>query len=297
MKTELEKTIKDEPVAEVINGHWLLFHDFIQKSFYYDSVKRAIFDGIEKFESLECRQAVEQTGLAKMHEHFPADKLFHLDVFLRKHLRQLLIEMTYCFCKEELGLSSTPFFIAPDTFVMKISYPFEVAIKSKVSYAKYLELSNEVEAQSQPFRAKTLLKKLKARAKKLIKGSPPPSQGYHDHYPYAANTYGAHIDSWYGTPLDGINLWWAIAGVTKESGMVLYPETFGRYIPHKPQFGYIAPGNSLPKPHTLEIPDGSVFVFNSDLLHGSHLNISNVTRIAIAPRICLQKPRFNPEAS
>ncbi len=78
--------------------------------------------------------------------------------------------------------------------------------------------------------------------------------------------------------------------------MVLYPETFGRYIPFKSQSGYMPPGNTLPKPQKLGISDGSMFVFNSDLLHGSHLNISNVTRIAIAPRVCLNRPRFNPEA-
>jgi nitrite reductase/ring-hydroxylating ferredoxin subunit len=120
---------------------------------------------------------------------------------------------------------------------------------------------------------------------------------YHDYYSYAANTYGPHLDSWYRAPLDGINLWWSIAGVREDNGIILYPETFGRYIQHRWEVGYLPPGNTLPKPHPVELSDGSILVFNSDLLHGSHLNISDVTRIAIAPRVVLQKPKFNPEAS
>ena len=294
MITELGKATNEDLVTQLLSGHCFVFHDFTNKQLYYDSVKRKILDGIEEFEGAGCRAAVEKAGLANMHEYFPADKLIYLDMFIRNHLRRLLIEMTYAFCKAELKWP-TEFFIAPDTFVVKIAYPFDVAIKSKVSYADYVAYATEMSTEWQPFTVGNLLKKAKSSARKLLHRARP-SAGYHDHYPYAANAYGAHLDSWYGAPLDGVNLWWSIAGVEEDSGMVLYPETFGRYIPFKSQSGYIPPGNTLPKPQKLDIPDGSIFVFNSDLLHGSHLNISRVTRIAIAPRVCLDRPRFNPDA-
>ncbi|HEY9612550.1 Rieske 2Fe-2S domain-containing protein [Allocoleopsis sp.] len=295
MKTELEKGINNDLEIKLNNGHFFVFHDFTDKQFYYDSVQQIILDGIEKIEGMGCRQAIEKTGLATLHEYFPVDKLIYLDIFIRKHIRQLLIEMAYSFCKNDLRLS-TEFFLAPDTFVVKICYPFEVAIKSKVSYAQYVDYKNQQLAESQPFKLKNFLKKIKSKTKKIIKKTRS-SVSYHDRYPYAANTYGPHLDSWYGAPLDGVNLWWSITSVREDNSVILYPETFGRYIQHKPEFGYIPPGSTLPKPHKVEIPDGSILVFNSDLLHGSHLNISNVTRIAIAPRISLQKPKFNPEAS
>lgn len=294
MNIELKSAINNDLLAELKNGRYFVFNDFTQKQLYYDSVRQVIFDGIEEVESLECRQVIEENGLASMHKYFPVDKLIYLDIFIREHIRQLMVEMAYSFCKNDLKLPSE-FFIAPDYLLVKISYPFEVAIKSKVTYKQYIQYRNKCLKPSQRFKIKEFLRKFKAETKKLLKKSKD-DVGYHEIYPYAANAFGIHMDSWYGSPLDGINLWWAIEGVREDNSMVLYPERFGESIKYKKDFLYLPPGITMTKPQKVELTDGSLLVFNSDLLHGSHLNISNVTRVTIAPRVTLDKPKFNPES-
>jgi nitrite reductase/ring-hydroxylating ferredoxin subunit len=294
MSIELKSPINNELFEKIQNGHYFIFNDFTKKQQYYDSVKQIILDGIEEFEGSECRQAIEKNGLTTMHNYFPVDKLIYLDVFIREQARQLLIELAYSFCKDDLKLTSE-FFIAPDDFFVKVSYPFEVAIKSTVNYEQYIEYKNKRLNTSQPLKVKEVLRKLKAKAKKLLKKSKVEA-GYHGGYPYAANVFGPHLDSWYAAPLDEINLWWAIEGVTEDNSVILYPESFGESIKYKKEFLYISPGITLTKPYKAELQNGSILVFNSDLLHGSHLNVSNVTRIAIAPRVTLHKPKFNRES-
>jgi hypothetical protein len=168
MNIGLKPPISNDLLANLKQGDYFVFHNFTQKQFYYDSIKQIIFDGIEKFEGLECRQLIEKNGLATMHKYFPVDKLIYLDVFMRKHIRLLMVEMAYSFCKNDLKVS-TEFFIAPDASVVKICYPFEVAVKSKVTYAQYVSYRDKQLALSQPFKPKEFLKKVKAKAKKLLK--------------------------------------------------------------------------------------------------------------------------------
>ncbi|AFZ20711.1 Rieske 2Fe-2S domain-containing protein [Allocoleopsis franciscana] len=295
MTTELKNPVNNDLLAELNNKHYLIVHNFTQKQFYYDSIKQMIFDGIEQIEGVECRRSIEKHGLATMHKYFPVDKVFYLDIFIRKHIHRLQMELAYSFCKNDLKVS-TEFFIAPEALVVKICYPFEVAVKSKVTYQQYEQYQAQQLKLSKPFNLKESLKAVKVKTKNLLQ-KPQTHVGYHDHYPYAAHAYAPHLDSWYRVPLNGINLWWAIAGVQEDNSMVFYPEAFGRYIQYQRDIAYIPPGNTLPKPHKLQLQDGSIFVFNSDLLHGSHLNISNLTRIALSPRVILQKPTFYPDSS
>jgi nitrite reductase/ring-hydroxylating ferredoxin subunit len=295
MNMQLENTINNDLLTELNNGNYLIFHNFTQKPFYYNFVKQIIFNGIEKFAGRECRQAIEKNGLDSMHEYFPVDKVSCLDVFIRKHIQRLQVEMAYSFCKNDLKLASE-FFIAPESLFVRISYPFEVAIKSKVTYPQYESYRDKLLKPSKQLKLREFIKTVKNNTKNLFK-KPPKQIGYHENYPYAAHVYAPHLDSWYRVPLNGINLWWSIAGVIEDNSMVLYPETFGRYIEYNPKLAYIPPGNTLTKPHKLALPDGSLLVFNSDLLHGSHLNISNLTRIAIAFRVIQHKPTFNPNSS
>ncbi|HEY9666396.1 MAG TPA: phytanoyl-CoA dioxygenase family protein, partial [Coleofasciculaceae cyanobacterium] len=276
MNIELLTTSNNDLLAKLKQGQYFIFNDFTKKQFYYNSVKQVIFDGIDKFEGIECRRAVETNGLSAMHQYFPADKLIYLDLFVRDHTRQLMVEMAYSFCKHDLKLASE-FFISPYESLIKISYPFEVAIQSKVTYEEYIQYRTKLLEASQSFQIKEFLKKIKAQIKKFLKKTKTEA-GYHGSYPYAASVFGPHLDSWYGSPLDGINLWWAIEGVREDNSMILYPESFGESLKYEKKFIYLPPGITLTKPYNVVIPDGSILVFNSDLLHGSHLNISNVTR-------------------
>lgn len=280
-------------------GDYFVFNNFKQKQEFYAYIQQIIFRGIEKIEGQDCRREVEQNGLSQMHLYFPVDKLMYLDVYVRERSRQLMMQMAYSFCKHDLKFT-TEFFIIPDDFLFKISYPFEIAVKSKASYKQYVEYKQARAKKTIPLNSYQFLRKVKQDVKAWIKDIPksstPTTKGYHDHYPYAANAYGPHLDSWYGSALDGINLWWALAGVKEDNSMIFYPETFGRYIKYKQDYAYLPPGVTVTKPYKVELLDGSVLVFNSDLLHGSQLNISNLTRIVISPRVTLGKPQFNPDS-
>jgi nitrite reductase/ring-hydroxylating ferredoxin subunit len=300
VNTELKTRNYNKNYEKLKNGTFLIFNEFTYKQEFYESVKQIILKGIEKIEGRECRQLIDKKGLCQMHLYFPVDKLIYLDIYVRDKSRKLMIQMAYYFCQLDLKFSSE-FFIIPDDFLFKISYPFDIAVKSKVTYQQYIEYKQARAKSTIPLNSYQFLRNVKQELKFWIKDIPPKASGvkvknYHDHYPYAANAYGPHLDSWYGSALDGINLWWAIAGVQKDNSMILYPETFGMSINYKHEHAYLPPGITLTKPHKVEIPDGSVFVFNSDLLHGSQLNISNVTRIVIAPRVTLGEPKFNPDS-
>ncbi|MEW6492482.1 MAG: Rieske 2Fe-2S domain-containing protein [Cyanobacteriota bacterium] len=281
------------------DGNYFFFNNFTQKQDFYGCIKQIILRGIEKIEGRECRQEIEKNGLSQMHLYFPVDKLMYLDVYVREKSRKIMMQMAYSFCKHDLKFTSE-FFISPDDFLFKISYPFEIAVKSKVSYKQYVAYKQARSQKTIPLNSYQFLRKVKQEVKARIKDIPKSStlatKGYHDHYPYAANAYGPHLDSWYGSALDGINLWWAIAGVKEDNSMIFYPEMFGRYIKYKQDYAYLPPGVTLTKPYKVEIPDGSVLVFNSDLLHGSQLNISTQTRIVTAPRVILGQPKFNSDS-
>ena len=293
-------TIQSKFAEGLKNGDYFVLNNFTQKQEFYTSLEGIILKGIEKIEGRECRQAIEKNGLSQMHHHFRVDKLMYLDVYVREKSRELMMHMAYSVCQYDLKFS-TEFFLIPDDFLFKISYPFEIAVKSQATYRQYLEYKQARAKKTLPLNSYQFLRNVKQEVKAWIKDRPNKSakvepKSYHDHYPYAANAYGPHLDSWYGSALDGINLWWAIAGVKEDNSMIFYPETFGRYIKYNQKFAYLPPGITLPKPYKVEIPDGSVLVFNSDLLHGSQLNISNLTRIVIAPRVNIGQPKFNPES-
>lgn len=281
------------------NGQYFVLNNFTQQQEFYDCIQQIILKGIDKIQGRECRQEIAYHGLSQMHRYFPVDKLMYLDVYVREKSRQLMMQMAYSFCKYDLNFD-TEFFIVPDDFLFKISYPFEIALKSNVTYKQYLEYKQARAKQTIPLNSYQFLRNVKQEVKAWLKERPNKSlasetKGYHDHYPYAANAYGPHLDSWYGSALDGINLWWAIAGVKQDNSMIFYPDSFGREIKYNPEFAYLPPGITLTKPHKIEIPDRSVLVFNSDLLHGSQLNISNLTRIVIAPRVIFGQPKFHPD--
>ena len=63
-------------------------------------------------------------------------------------------------------------------------------------------------------------------------------------------------------------------------------------IPEPP---YLGPGLPLPKPTLFDYSDGSVLAFNADTLHGTHLNLTDYTRISLSTRINLGELRFNAD--
>jgi nitrite reductase/ring-hydroxylating ferredoxin subunit len=119
-------------------------------------------------------------------------------------------------------------------------------------------------------------------------------KSYHRGHPPAAWAHGPHVDSWAGHSRDGRNIWWAISDVPAGSSLVLYPELADEVLPFDPRTLYIKAGYPLPKPTYLPMQAGEMLVFDPEVLHGTHLNTTNRTRVAVSMRLNESKPKFDP---
>ncbi|ASC71876.1 hypothetical protein XM38_028300 [Halomicronema hongdechloris C2206] len=324
VKPDQKATGSNEILNKLREGHYFVLDNFTNKNILHEAVKKVILDGIEKFEGIKCRRLVEKNGLCKMHYYFPADKLADLDLHVKgsKRIKEIMLKLAFSVGKENLKISGE-FFIEENPFAFKISYPHRVAINSTVTnedyHVKYMELRNKIaleENRKWELRQKVekfqgigrLIEKVKTEVKtaflKSIRFNR--KQAFKQTYkgfariakqPYAAKIHQPHIDSWYGAPLDGISLWWAIEGAKENNGVVLYPNMLGEDIDFsvESETSYLPFGITVTKPEKIEVPDGSVLLFTYDMLHSSHLNISDFTRIAVIAQI-YPKLQFNPDS-
>ncbi|NJO42773.1 MAG: Rieske 2Fe-2S domain-containing protein [Cyanobacteria bacterium RU_5_0] len=325
-----KKAETSSKILEKLNeGGYFILDKFKDKEKLSDLVRQVILSGIEKLEGVECRRLVESDGLCKMHQHFPADKLADLDLFVKGSpcVKEVILQLSFNVGRGSLKLPDE-FFMEENPFAFKISYPHQVAVESKVTNAdyhqKYSALRNRI----------TLEENLKLRSKQKINYPKKSSIGnllkiasslkksifekilsfgrsdqnqlletYKGfdriaNQPYAAKVHQPHIDSWYGAPLEGISLWWAIEGATENNGVVLYPDFFGQAIDFQvteASSSYLPFGITLTKPYKIPVPNGNILLFKYDMLHSSHLNISDFTRIAVVAQIYPQL-QFNPDA-
>jgi nitrite reductase/ring-hydroxylating ferredoxin subunit len=105
------------------------------------------------------------------------------------------------------------------------------------------------------------------------------------------------MDTWYGHSYDGINLWLSIDGVNVDNTVILYPDMFGRPVEFDPVSMYLASGVQLTAPHKIALKPGELLVFNPEVLHGTQVNISGETRVALTTRVNPAEPRFSANAA
>jgi len=117
---------------------------------------------------------------------------------------------------------------------------------------------------------------------------------YHRGHPPAAWTHGPHLDSWSGHTRDGLNIWWAISDVPAGSGMVFYPETIGKPLICDRRTLYLQHGQQLSPPTFAPLAAGEMLIFDPEILHGTHLNVTPQTRVAISMRLNAREPTFDP---
>lgn len=118
--------------------------------------------------------------------------------------------------------------------------------------------------------------------------------GYHRGHPPAAWAHGPHIDSWAGHSRDGVNIWWAISDVPAEAGMVLYPQVDAQRLVCDRRTQYLQAGQPLPPPTFQPLAAGEMLVFDPEILHGTHLNVTPHTRVALSLRLNAGQPTFDP---
>jgi nitrite reductase/ring-hydroxylating ferredoxin subunit len=278
------------------DGAYYVLDEYALRDELYPRVIRAFFDGIEKFAGADVRRRVEEAGLPRMHEHFPASKLLLLEDYLLHTLQRDLFYWSYRVGRDDLGLKGT--FYVDHLIVMRIYYPFLVSREARNVEKPPYPMWEKARLGLAALRNWRLVVNeiTKAREKRKARSAYKP-EAYHQKLPEVARAHGAHIDTWYGHSYDGLNLWWSIDGVNDDNTVILYPGMFGYQYPFDPVSMYLAEGVPVTKPHKVVTKPGQLLVFNPETLHGTHVNISDETRIVITTRLNPGQPRFDLSAA
>lgn len=280
-------------------GAYYRLEDYALHGELNEKIVATFLDGIGKLAGSACRERVAADGLAQMHQHFPIQKIHLLEAYLMERLQDELYYWSYRIGADTLGLAD-PFYV-DHLIVFRIHYPFLKACEAKQVEKAPVQWRERMKLGLAALRDREMLenylnkRKTRTEASKNLTSKFDPF-AYHGQIPVPARSHGPHIDTWYGHSYDGINLWLSIDGVNKDNTVILYPEMFARPMAFNPVSMYIAPGVEISKPHKIELKPGELLVFNPETLHGTQVNISEETRVALTTRLNPAQPRFAPDA-
>lgn len=305
MRNNVKETKESTLASSMINeGSFVQLSSFQMKESMHQFIRQCFLDGIEKLAGSECKNNVQEEGLSRMHKFFPPEKVGSLQEYVNEAAKEKLYTWAGIVGEKDLGLDQE--FWIDELIVVRINYPYAVARKAKKQDSDQVKNSKPLNSYLTDLAdPATLAKKTAKKIGITLLNMAGDSESvpttfnpykYHHNLPKVAHSHGPHVDTWYGHSFDGLNLWWGIEGVTEENGMILYPDLAGIELKPDPEHMYLAPGIELTKPYKVVLEDGELFVFNSEILHGTQVNISDLTRIAISTRINPEKPRFFPEA-
>lgn len=286
---------KPDPSAILSNGAFYILDRCTSHEEFYPAICEAIFSGIAELEGEAAATKTRKDGLAMVHKHFPTEKVLLLEEYVRRALKETLLDWTYRVCTEDLGLPH-PFYV-DHLIVIRIHFPYAVA-KS----AKKAEVPNAAKADftdhaiSAIRNPRIILNQLSRAIRRPRKNSAYDPDQFHGSLSKPARSHGAHIDTWYGHSFDGINLWWSIEGVNVDNTVILYPDMFGRPVEFDEKSMYLAKGQQVSEPHQVDMKPGQLLLFNPEMLHSTQVNISDKTRLALTTRVNPHKPKFNAEA-
>jgi nitrite reductase/ring-hydroxylating ferredoxin subunit len=271
-----------------------LFRTYADKGAILDRVQAAFFTGIEMFGGRECREKCERSGLAAMHLHFPAESVGLLEAYVNHQVRRRMLEWSAAIGRHDVGFEHD--FLVEDLLVVRVHYPHAhigqpaaSGRKPRLLHRIRYGLASNIERVREAYDSNSALRLpfqmfKYARARRKRAALPLP---YRCHAP--------HLDSWLGQPTTSLSVWLAIAGVDEKNSMCLYPETVGVPLPVSGS-QFLDAGVCLPKPTRPEIKDGELFVFRTDILHSSQLNVSDRTRVALTTRIDPGRPIFSADS-
>lgn len=261
------------------DGEYLVLREEAGLPESWQTIRAVVIEEAGRIGGAEAESVVRSEGLGLLHEVMPASKIGALRDAVMPRVREELLRATCRVAREVLGLEGE--FFVDDYTILRVNYPFEIAIQA----------SREAENPGIGRMSETV--KGAARARKVVDPIYDP-RGYHRDQPPASWAHGPHLDTWTGHSRDGVNLWWAISDVLEENSMFFYPELFGRPMTADPRSLYLAEGQVLPEPTPFPLRAGSMLVFNPEVLHGTHLNVSGRTRVAASTRINARTPQFDP---
>lgn len=269
------------PVLEAIleRGEYLQLRDFAGGRETLERVRDCIFGGVAALRGADTGQALATRGLTHLHELLPPEQIGALRDHVMPRIRSDLFALTCGIARNVLRLTGE--FFVDDYTILRINYPYTVAVRSP------LQAENPGIGRVSDYARRT------AAATKTSDPVYDP-RAYHRNEPPPAWAHGPHLDTWTGHSRHGINLWWAIDTVLEENSMIFYPEMFGRPLAADPRSLYLGAGFPLPRPRKMAMSPGEMLVFNPEMLHGTHLNTTDFTRLAVSTRINPFRPRFSP---
>ena len=282
------------PTASPNEPYFKLFREHAGKARLLSDVERTFLRGIELFAGRECRGRCERSGLANLHLHYPAEYVHLLEAYVNHRLKRRMLAWSAAIGRQDVGLRAD--FLVQDLLVVRVHYPHSHIGKSsgpagrpRLHHRLRYGLSAALEKTRDAYDSKSALRLPKkfweySRQRRRRAALPLP---YRCHAP--------HLDSWLGQPVSSLSVWLAIAGVDRDNSMCLYPETAGARLPLSGS-QFLGSGVRLPRPTRPEIQDGDLFVFSTDILHSSQLNVSDKTRIALTTRIDPGTPVFARES-
>jgi nitrite reductase/ring-hydroxylating ferredoxin subunit len=250
---------------------------------FADLHRRSVAELNEAVRTLKGDDAAETVaagGLEILHTVIDSTALGPLRDIVIEKMRADLLSMAAAIGRKVLHWTDE--FYVDDYLILRINFPFEVARQGSP-------------AGENPGigRVSPGVREL-ARSRRTVDPVYDP-KSYHNDLPPAAWAHGPHQDSWAGHSEDGLNIWWAMCDTPAEAGMVLYPELAGKELPREPRTLYLRAGYALPKPTLLPLAAGEMLIFDPEILHGTHLNVSSRTRVAISLRLNAKRPRFSPD--
>jgi nitrite reductase/ring-hydroxylating ferredoxin subunit len=243
------------------------------------AINDALLHCIEVVVGSTARARVADRGLGALHEVLPAAAIGPLRDNVMPRIRPTLFATTCRVAREVLGIEGN--FYVDDYTILRVNLPYEVA------------LTAPMEAENPGIGRMDAAAQRDARAARVVDPVYDP-KGYHAGQPPAAWAHGPHLDTWTGHSADGVNLWWAISDVVSEHAMFFYPELAGTTLEPDPRSLYLQAGWPLPAPTPMPLAAGELLVFDPEVLHGTHLNVSGLTRVAASTRINAHAPRFDP---
>ena len=224
-------------------------------------------------------RTIEAEGVEMLHTVIDARDVARLREHVVETLRHDLLRLAVGVGRTVLGWPNE--FYVDDYLILRVNFPYDVARMADP-------------AAENPGIGRVCPEVRQVAAARRVVDPVFDPKGYHKNHPAAAWAHGPHRDSWTGHSRDGLNIWWAISSVPAEAGMVLYPELDGVELSSDPRSGYLRAGYRLPKPSFAPLGAGEMLVFDPEVLHGTHLNITDHTRVALSMRLNANTPRFDP---
>ena len=124
------------------HGYSKVFSKYSGKKNFIYLAKKNILESIQEISGKRIRNQVEKNGLDRLHRFFSPDYLPFLDFLLKEKFNKLVYKQVYQILKKDLKLNGKAFYIDKD-INYRIHYPFESAIKSRLTIPVYKSLNLE----------------------------------------------------------------------------------------------------------------------------------------------------------